>query len=172
MNVKLQSILDKVTNRNRPGNRRGGTVAMAALGSILLQGPVAPVACTPPPHTNHTGLVVGTGAIALGAIIGTVVMVEVHNDRHTIKGCVSVSQNGLEVQDMKDNKSYKLLGVTANTRVGDVVKLHGTKEKAKKDSGGDPAFVVEKVSRDYGTCKVSSGPAASAAVPAEPAQAR
>jgi hypothetical protein len=172
MKAKLQHILAKAGMYFSPRNRRGGIVPMVALSSFLLSGSTAPVACKPDPPPNHTGLDVAIGAIAVGAVIGTVLLVDAQNKKHAIKGCVTAGQNGLQVQDVGDKKSYTLLGVTANTKVGDVVKLHGVKEKPKKDGGGDPAFVVEKVSRDYGPCTLGSGPAASTATSPATAQAQ
>lgn len=172
MKAGLANILAKAATCATPGNRRLGIVAMVALAPFLLCGSTAPVACTPPPQPSHTGLEVAVGAIAAGAVIGTVILVEVHNNRRTIKGCVSAGRSGLQLQDVNDKKSYTLLGVTAGTKAGDIVKLHGMKEKANKDGSGDPAFVVEKVSRDYGPCTLNSGPAAGTAPASEAAQSQ
>jgi hypothetical protein len=135
-------------------NRRIGIVAMVTLSPFLLCGSTAPQGCQPQPQPSHTGAEAAGIAIAAGAVIGTVVLVEVHKSHHAIKGCVSTGSNGLDVRDEKDMKTYNLVGVTANTTVGDRVQLHGSKEKSGKDGAADPTFVVEKMSRDYGPCKV------------------
>jgi len=137
-------------------NRPIGIVALVALSPFLLCGSTAPEGCQPEPQPSHTGAEVAGVAIAAGAVIGTVVLVEVHKSHHAIRGCVSTAANGLEMRDEKDGKTYNLVGVTANTRLGDRVQLHGSKEKITKDSAGDPTFIVEKMSKDYGPCKADT----------------
>jgi hypothetical protein len=103
-------------------------------------------------------------AIGIGAAVAvtTVVLIEVHRSHHTVKGCVSSGQNGLQVQTQDDMKTYALAGNTANIKVGDLVRFHGTKAKKVKGSAGDRTFTVEKISKDYGPCKLISGPPANA----------
>ena len=127
---------------------------MVALASFLLGAPTAPTGCTPAPQPSHTGAEVGAIAAVAGVVIGTVVLVEVHKSSHTIKGCVTAGPNGLQLRD-KDMKTYNLLGATASTKVGDIVQLHGSKEKEKKGSTDDPRFVVEKVNKHYGPCSAA-----------------
>jgi hypothetical protein len=57
-------------------------------------------------------------------------------------------------------KTYALTGNTAGINAGDLVRLHGTKLKQVKGSAGDRTFTVERISRDYGPCKLSSAPPA------------
>ena len=135
-------------------NRRVGITAMAGLTSFLFCGFTAPQTCQPQPQPSHTGAEVAGISILAGVVIGTVILVDRNHAHHTIKGCVSMSQNGLEVQDDSDKKTYALAGVTTNTKAGDVVRLHGKKEKKAKDSAGDRTFTVEKISKDFGPCKV------------------
>ena len=148
--------------------RRMGFVSMVALASFLLCGATAPEGCQPAPQPpNHTGNEVAAAVgILVGAVVGTIVLVEVNKSNHTIKGCVSAGPNGLQVRNDSDKKTYALLGVTASTKAGDIVQLHGTKEKKTRDSSGDPSFVVQRVSRDYGPCKLSPMPPANPASPA------
>lgn len=134
-------------------NHIAGIVAMAALSSFLLNSTTAPVTCQPAPQPSFTGAKIGIG-LGVAGILGTVVLVEVHHAHHTINGCVSMGSNGLEVLDTQDKKTYLLAGVTAHTKVGDQVRLHGSKEKLAKGSTSEPTFTVEKVSRDTGPCKV------------------
>jgi len=142
-------------------NHVAGIAVMAALTTFLVSPSTAPVTCQPEPQPSHTGLYVGIGVGLAGAVIGTVILVDRKNAHHNIKGCVSSGPDGLEVRDERDNQTYTLAGVTAATKVGDVVRLHGAKEKKSKVSSGDPTFTVEKMSRDFGPCKVQ--PAASSA---------
>jgi hypothetical protein len=90
------------------------------------------------------------------------VTLAVQNQHHRLQGCVFNGPNGMELRT-GDAKTYALEGYTANLKVGDRVKLHGSKLKKTKDSTGDQVFAVEKVNRDYGLCPAA---AAAAATPA------
>jgi hypothetical protein len=141
-------------------NRRAGIVSMIALSSFLLCGADAPTQCKSNESFGPSaGEVVGV-AVAVGAVIvvGTVVLVEVHKSHHAIKGCVTTGPDGLEVLNQSDKRIYALTGVPANVKVGDIVKVSGTKEKKQRSSAGNEDFVVAKMSRDYGPCKVSPAP--------------
>lgn len=143
--------------------RPAGIVSMVALAAFI-NGPGTPIqGCTPAPQPSHTGAVVGAVAATVGIAVGVVVLVSVEKDHHNIKGCVTAGQTGLELRSDSDKKTYMLLGVTANTKPGDIVRLHGTKEKAAKGSSSDPSFVVEKVTRTYGPCSVTPAPTTTAA---------
>jgi hypothetical protein len=141
-------------------NRRNGLISLAAVGSLLLCAANGPATCSG--HIGPTtGEVVGVGVAAAAVIIvGTVVLVKVHNSHHTIKGCVTAGPTGLEVQNEKDNRSYALTGVTSNVKVGDIIQVRGSKEK---DSAGNQDFAVQRMSRDYGQCKIGPSPAPAAA---------
>ena len=105
-----------------------------------------------PMNSPSNGEVIGIGVAAVAVVvIGVVVLVEVNKSHHTIKGCVSSGPGGLEVLNESDKKVYALMGVPPNVKVGDVIKVHGKKEK----QGGAQEFVVEKMSRDYGPCKAA-----------------
>ena len=142
--------------------RRNGIVAFAALSSFLLCGAGSPSGCTSSgsgsnniPGTSITegqaiGILAGSGA---AIAVGTIVLVEVHKSHHTVRGCVTAGPDGLQVHNQGDQKVYALTGVTANVKVGDVVKLNGNKEKKQKDSAGDEDFMIRKMSRDYGPCR-------------------
>jgi hypothetical protein len=142
-------------------NRRIGIVSMVALSSFLLCGmqSVPPVSCKR--IGPSTGEVVGVAAgIGAAVVIGTVVLVHVSHSHHQIKGCLISGPNGLEVQDESDSKTYFLTGAPVNAKVGDVVRVSGTKEKKQKDSAGSEDFVVARMSKDYGPCKAGTAPAA------------
>lgn len=147
-------------------NRRAGIISFAALGSLLLCGWTAPPGCQTTRIGPSTGEIVGAAAgIVAVVVVGTVVLVDVNKSHHTIKGCVTNGPNGLEVRNDKDNKTYGLTGVTANVKPGDVIQVHGSKEKNQKDAGGNQDFMVEKMSRDYGPCKVQLAAPATATNP-------
>jgi hypothetical protein len=134
-----------------------------ALASLVCCVAVGPTGCTNglqnkdvsfgPSGGQITAAAIGVGAV----VVGTVVLIEVHHSHHTLKGCVSNGQNGLQVQAQGGMKTYALTGETTNIKVGDLVQFHGSKGKKVKDSAGDQTFTVEKISRDYGPCKLNSG---------------
>lgn len=138
---------------------RKGFVSIVALGSLLLCGAASPDGCQTAPPPSHKGAEAAAIAIVAGVVIGTVVLVEVHKSHHIIKGCVTASASGLQLMNVKDNRTYTLLGATSHTHVGDIVQLRGNKEK---EDGGERAFVVKRMRRDYGPCDAAPEPAATA----------
>lgn len=149
------------------GNYRLGVAAFAGLAVLLCSGATAPAGCGPNGSSGSigpsNGEVVGA-AVGIGAAIAVVVvvLVEVDHSHHSVSGCVTTGPNGLELQT-SDSKSYALAGDAASVRVGDRVKLHGSKVRKTKDSSGDQVFRVASISRDYGPCNVSATMAASPA---------
>jgi hypothetical protein len=152
------------------GHRRG-IVAIVGLSSFLLCGATSPSGCTSsddqigPSKGEVIGAAVGVGA---AIAVGTIVIIEVNKSHHTIKGCVTVGPSGVLVHNQSDQKVYSLTGITADVKVGDIVKVSGKKNKKQKDSAGDEDFAVAKISKDYGPCKTAlvappGPPAASAA---------
>jgi len=144
---------------------RFAVVLSLALTSFLLCGATAPEGCQPQPQPSFAGPIAAGAAIAGGVALGTVILIEVHNSHHTVKGCVTGGPNGLQVRNESDMETYTLTGASASTRVGDRVRLHGSKDKKPKDSTADRTFVVEKMTRDYGPCKLAVAPHASAPSP-------
>jgi len=146
---------------------RNGIVSMLALSSFLLCGASSPTTCNSSGHIGpSTGEVVGAAVgISAAVVVGVVVLVEVNKSHHSIKGCVSAGPNGVVVENDSDKKSYLLVGDPSKVKVGDVVRLRGTKEKKQKGSSGTQDFVVTEMSRDYGPCKAAPTAAASAAIP-------
>jgi hypothetical protein len=136
--------------------QRFGFVSMVALSSFLLLGAGSPASCKNEQIGPSTGEVVGI-AVGIGAVVvGTVVLIEVHEShKHNIKGCVTAGPSGLEVHNEQDDKTYALIGGSPNVKVGDIIKVHGKKEKGLKDDGARE-FMVDKMSRDYGPCKVAA----------------
>lgn len=150
-------------------HRCSGIIAFAALSSFLLSGSTSPTSCPSSGNIGPSGGQVAGAIIGVGAVItvGTVVLVKVHNSHHTIRGCVTAGPDGIQVRNKGDKKVYTITGATAGVKVGDVVKVHGNKERHHKDSNGGEEFVVQKINRDYGPCEVASAtPAAAAPAPA------
>ena len=147
-----------------PARRRSEKLVAIALASLVCCATIGNTGCTNNLKNDDfkfgpSGAQVTAAAIGVGAVVvGTVVLIHVHQSHHTVKGCVSSGQNGLEVQTQGDLKTYALVGDTANVKVGDLIRFHGSKVKKVKGSSGNQTFSVERVSRDYGPCKLNSGP--------------
>src|ERR1035441_1754261 len=92
--------------------RRTGIVSMTCLGAFLLSGATGTQSCAPPQSVGSIGPSKGeiigasVGVVAV-VVVGTVVLVEVHNSHHTIKGCVFSGPSGLQVQDMNNTHIYR-----------------------------------------------------------------
>lgn len=145
-------------------HHRRGLMAFAALSSLLLSGATSTNGCNSGSIGPSGGEVAGA-AIGAGAVIavGTIVLVKVNNSHHSIQGCVTAGPDGIQVHNKRDNKVYSLTGLTAGVKAGDVVKVHGDKEKHSKNSAGDEEFLVQKINRDYGPCQASPPAQTSAA---------
>jgi hypothetical protein len=102
--------------------------------------------------------IAATAAVVVGATVGITLAVQNHN--HTLQGCAFTGPSGLELRT-NDAKIYTIEGSAATLKVGDRLKLHGSKLKKTKGSTGNQVFVVEKLKKDYGPC-----PADAAAPPA------
>ncbi len=70
----------------------------------------------------------------------------------SLNGCVSSAPNSLLLLNEGDRQTYDLVGDTAAVKAGQRVKVSG---KKKKDTSGKRYFLVGKLSKDYGVCKVS-----------------
>jgi hypothetical protein len=155
------------TSRPSPGAAsRFGIAAFAGLAVLLCSGSTSPTGCQSssvgnigPSNGEVIGAAVGIGAVIAIAII---VPVEISHSHHTLTGCVLTAPNGLQLRT-SDAKIYALEGDAASIKVGDRVKLHGSKAKKTKDVAGNNVFRVEKLNRDFGPCPVES---ASSALPA------
>jgi len=92
------------------------------------------------------------GAIAGVAGIGAVATIlAVNHSHHTLTGCVFEGPEGLRLQS-SDSKIYAIEGDAASIKAGDKVKLHGSRVKKAKGYSGDQAFMVQKLSKNYGPC--------------------
>jgi hypothetical protein len=70
----------------------------------------------------------------------------------TVHGCVSSAPNSIILLNEGDRQAYDLIGDTAAIKAGERVKVSG---KKKKDTSGKRYFLVGKLSKNYGACKVS-----------------
>ena len=101
-------------------------------------------------NVPSTGAVLGMafgigGGVAAAAIL-------VHHRHHTVKGCNQSGPNGLQVQN-GSNSTFELTGLTANVKVGDSYRLHGSKLKKAKHAAGNRTFLVETAGKDFGPCE-------------------
>ena len=99
-------------------------------------------------------------AVGAGAVVATLVAVEVHHAHHTINGCTSNGPSGIQLQTSGGAKTYLLSGNTAHITAGEHVRLHGAKVKPSRHSNIDPTFLVERENKDYGPCKLNPSQAA------------
>ena len=132
-----------------PLQRRLGIAAFAGLTVFLCGGATSPTNCNE--HIGpSTGAVVGA-VVGAGAVVAIVVVVAVNSGHHTVTGCVVSGPNGLELQT-SESKRYALEGDAASIKVGDRVKIHGSRVKKTKDTTGEQVYRVEHVKKDYGPC--------------------
>jgi hypothetical protein len=124
-------------------SRRQRIAAFAVFAALVCSG-----------ATSCSKTQVGLSYAAIAAVlVGTTVAVTyaVENSHHTLRGCAFSDANGLKLRT-SDAKVYTLKGEAATVKVGDRLKLHGSKLKNTKGSTGDRIFVVEKLNKDYGPC--------------------
>lgn len=111
-------------------------------------------ACT---KTQVSLSVAAIAAVVVGTTVG--VTLAVQHSHHTLQGCITSGGNGPELR-LNDGKTYTLKGELADIKVGDRLKIHGSRVKKVKDaSTGDQVFVVERVNKDYGPCPASAATA-------------
>ncbi|HEX4019892.1 MAG TPA: hypothetical protein VHX63_02005 [Acidobacteriaceae bacterium] len=90
--------------------------------------------------------------VAVGVLIGVGVYFAVRHG-HSLKGCASSGPGGMQILNEGDQQMYALSGDVNGIKTGDRVRVSG---KKKKDAGNSRQFVVTKLSKDYGTCKVAT----------------
>ena|ERR1700730_1558474 len=93
-------------------------------------------------------------AIIAGVVVAlTAVGFLVYHETHkhpSITGCVASGADGLTLQNEKDKRVYALSGDSAALKAGERVTVKG---KKIKNSAGKPSFQVERLTRDFGSCK-------------------
>jgi hypothetical protein len=98
----------------------------------------------------HFGRDIALASVGLGAAIG--VGIYFARRGHRLTGCAAPSPNGLQLQNEGDHRTYALTGNVAAIKPGEIVRVSGKKEK--HDAAGGRPFLVKKLSKDFGTCKV------------------
>ena len=129
------------------------------IGALAL---VAAIVCSGATSCSKTQIglsIAASAAVVAGVTVG--ITLAVQSSHHTLQGCAFTGPNGPELRTA-DSRVFSLEGAPEAIKVGDRLKLHGSKLKKTKNSTGDQVFVVEKLNKDYGPC-----PAAAAATPAQ-----
>lgn len=103
--------------------------------------------------TGSQVVLIFVGVAAIGAAIGVGVYYAVRQPP-SITGCAVAAPNGLSLQNEGDQQTFNLVGDTATFKAGDRIRVKG--KKKKKDASGNRTFLVEKLSKDFGPCKVPS----------------
>ena len=125
---------------------------MTALTAYLFCGMAAPTTCKG--SSSGDGGLIAAGVVVTGAVVATAVAVPlVIHGHHTLKGCVTEGEDGLQIEDTGNQLTYALTGLTPDVKAGDHVSLHGLKIKAPKGSKENPTFNVTKINKDYGPCQ-------------------
>jgi hypothetical protein len=115
----------------------------------------AALVCSGATSCTRTQVGLSAAAIATVLVVTTVAVTKAaESSHHALRGCAFSDANGLKLRT-SDAKVYTIEGEVANVKVGDRLKLHGSKLKKAKGSTGDQVFVVEKLSKDYGPCPVT-----------------
>ena len=118
--------------------------AVATLITLVCSGVTS---CT---KTQVSLSVAAMAAVVVGTTVG--VTLAVQHSHHTLQGCISSGVDGTELR-LGDNKIYTLTGELADVKVGNRLKIHGSRVKGVKGKvAGGQVFVVEKVNKDYGPC--------------------
>jgi hypothetical protein len=91
-----------------------------------------------------------TSSAVLGIGVGLYDAVH-HSD--SLTGCAVVTPDGLRMQSEGDQQTYSLVGQLTGINSGDRVRVSGMKVKPEPDS--PLVFIVEKVVKDFGSCKIA-----------------
>jgi hypothetical protein len=95
------------------------------------------------------GITVGVVVVATVTIV-TVYLIARHN--HNVTGCAVSSGGGIELQSDGGGTTYLLAGNLSGIPPGERLRLTG--KKAKKVAANSRTFLVEKVAKDFGPCRV------------------
>jgi hypothetical protein len=123
--------------------------AKAAVCTLLVTVAPRPAAANSlPTHSDIVWIGVGVGAIGAGIALGIYFAVH-HNP--TLTGCAVSTPNGLQLQSQGDQQTYALVGAVAGIKSGERIRVSGKEEK--KSVGANRQFIVEKLSKDFGSCR-------------------
>jgi hypothetical protein len=131
-------------------NQRWHIARIAVLTCILFSGLTA--SAQSGGRIGPSGAAVAGAGIGVGAAVVIVAVVAVSHSHHTLTGCSFNGPNGLKLKT--SDSTYSMEGDAANIKAGEKIKVHGSKVKKAKAAGEDQTFRVDKVSKDYGACRV------------------
>lgn len=97
-------------------------------------------------YSSSTGIAIGAAAAG-----GVVLAYFLLRNRGKVDGCIQPSANGNVLLKEKDQKTYTLLA--SNSVVLPPDHQVALKVKKAKDGSGKTGFEVQKLIKDYGTCK-------------------
>jgi hypothetical protein len=126
-------------------------IVKAVICALLLAAAAKPADASIPTQSDVVWIGIAIGAI--GAGIGIGIYYAVHHN-HSLTGCVISGADGLQLQSRGDQQTYLLVGDVAGIKPGE--RIHVSGKKAKAANGAGPQFIVEKLGKDYGSCKVST----------------
>jgi hypothetical protein len=103
---------------------------------------------TPPKggYSSSTGIAIGAGAAA-----GVAVAYLALRAHRTMVGCIEPSADGKKLMNEKDKNTYAL--VASNDVALDAGERVALRGKKIKDDSGKLSFQVNKLVKDYGSCK-------------------
>jgi hypothetical protein len=99
--------------------------------------------------TKGDAKAIGIGIVGGAVALGVGIYFAVHHG-HSLRGCAVSGPSGLELQNRGDQQTYSLTGAVASVKPGDQVRVSGRKQK--KSGGAPPQFLVDSVTKDYGSC--------------------
>jgi hypothetical protein len=106
-------------------------------------------------YSSGSGKAIGIGVgVAAGAAVGIALLVHhrhaaARKEAAVIGGCTQSFMNGLGLLDENDNHMYLLLSKNTSLQPGELVELKGV---VAKEGSGTPAFRVQSLVKNYGTC--------------------
>jgi len=130
--------------------RHRSICAKAAVCALLVTVAAKPAAANSIP-TKSDVVWIGVGVAAIGAGIGVGINFAVHHS-HSLTGCAASTANGFQLQSEGDQQTYALLGEVAGVKSGERIRVSGKQEK--KSAGASRQFIVEKLNKHFGSCKV------------------
>lgn len=104
-----------------------------------------------PTQGQAIGILVAIAAIGAGIGVGIYFLAR---RPPSITGCAAAGPGGMTLQDENDHQTFTLGGDTADLKSGDRLRVIG--KKKKKNATGDRTFVVSKLKRDFGPCKLGN----------------
>jgi len=105
-------------------------------------------------YSSGSGKAIGIGVgVAAAAAVGIALLVHHHHaaarEEASVIGCTQSILNGLSLMNENDNQMHLLLSKNTPLQPGELVELKGV---VAKEGSGTPAFRVQSLVKNYGTC--------------------